>query len=371
MAQLDPSTQTVALKVVYCGPDGAGKSTNLAQVYRRYPKSRRGRLVTLDTDIEQGHFFEYFPVFLGRIDDFNVRADFLSTPSKVLVTSTRRALLESADGLVFVADSSIDAAQANVDALAELQTMVEPGSKPIVFQWNKRDHASAVSATLLESQLNQERAPSTEAIADLAEGVWETQRVLLNMLLAQLRAYLPTAPREGGKMVIALASARASQGPLDPRTQHPRTGRSGRVHATNQGLGAIQTTEGEELDDPFAVLDEVPDVDPGLPDALVQTLLEHPAVEGATFGVRSGVALASAGDVDGDIGCAMLSMSADRLAEGLALMGLGDVSTWCFGTSDQTWYVAQKGTQILGAVGAGTHAPESGLRAVFEGVDLP
>ncbi len=229
MAHLDRTQKTLALKLLYWGPEGAGKTTNLVQLHRSFPKRRRGRLVKLDTEREQAHFFEYFPASLGRIGEHAVRVDYLTAPAQPTLTATRRALLHEADAVVFVADSALSRQQHNLDALSELRADIAsvPRNTPVVFQWNRRDARRCVAVEQLERILNPESSASQAAIASAGVGVWQTQLLALDPLVKRLRARLP-------KLLSALRDDEQERSfPLDdggPRPQHARPPARPRPH---------------------------------------------------------------------------------------------------------------------------------------------
>jgi hypothetical protein len=73
--------------------------------------------------------------------------------------------MRDADAVIFVADSRPERMQANKTALSELSDDLRslglnPGSVPIVMQWNKRDVSTAVPLAQLEAELNPSHYPS-------------------------------------------------------------------------------------------------------------------------------------------------------------------------------------------------------------------
>jgi signal recognition particle receptor subunit beta len=198
MARINPAQRTIAVKLVYYGPGLSGKTTNLVKLHLVYPQNQRGDLVKLDTETERTLFFDYFPASLGTIGGFRLKADFFTVPGQSFYNATRRAVLEGADGIVFVADSTPDREEANLVSLENMHQNLESLGKrltdlPHVFQWNKRDVPGALPEKLLQRQLNPGNAPAVAAIASQGVGVWDTQGILLKSVLEDLR----TRSREG------------------------------------------------------------------------------------------------------------------------------------------------------------------------------
>lgn len=193
MARINPAKKLMSVKVVYYGPGLCGKTTNLLHLHNNYPDAQRGELVKLDTETERTLFFDYFPADLGTVGGYRLKADFFTVPGQSFYNATRKAVLDAADGVVFVADSSPDREEANIATLENMkENLASMGRSlheiPLVFQWNKRDVPGALSEKLLQRQLNPDGLPAVPAIASTGVGVWETQALILKAVLADLRA---------------------------------------------------------------------------------------------------------------------------------------------------------------------------------------
>ena len=104
---------------------------------------------------------------------------------------TRLAVLNGADGIVFVVDSQAEKFEENVQSITELEMNLrrlgkELGNFPFVMQWNKRDMPSALPVNVLERYLNRRRVPSFEAVACSGTGVYSTLRAISKRVMAQL-----------------------------------------------------------------------------------------------------------------------------------------------------------------------------------------
>jgi len=192
MARLMRQERILALKIVYYGPGLSGKTTNLQMLHEQFPADSRGDLVKLDTETERTLFFDYFPADLGTLSGFKLKADMFTVPGQSFYQTTRRVVLEGADGVVFVADSHPRREQANLSSMESLVTNLHSygrqlGDVPVVMQWNKRDLAKKLSVGLLEKTLNPQGFPSIEATAITGEGVKQTQELILDRVLKDLR----------------------------------------------------------------------------------------------------------------------------------------------------------------------------------------
>lgn len=196
--RIQASKRLMTLKVVYYGPGLSGKTTNLQSLHAHTADTQRGALVQLDTETERTLFFDYFPVVLGKIAGFRVKVDFFTVPGQSFYTATRKAVLQDADGVVFVADSNPRREEANlqsrddmVDALESMGRKLE--DVPHVYQWNKRDLPKVLPVKVMEKQLNPEGATSVEAVAFEGQGVMETQKAILAEVVKAIQTKLKRA----------------------------------------------------------------------------------------------------------------------------------------------------------------------------------
>jgi mutual gliding-motility protein MglA len=194
MALINHRAREIHFKVVYFGPGLGGKTTNLRFLHARLPAERRGRLLSIATDHERTLFFDFLPVDLGQVNGFLTRFHLYTVPGQVHYRLSRRAVLQGADGLVFVADSHPAREQANVESLDDLATHmrsmaltpVQLERIPRVFQWNKRDLPVALPVERLRAALNPHGAPEFEAVACEGRGVSETLRTICKAVLGRL-----------------------------------------------------------------------------------------------------------------------------------------------------------------------------------------
>ena len=194
MALINHRAREIHFKIVYYGPGLGGKTTNLQILHDRLPPERRGRLLSVATDHERTLFFDFLPVDLGAINGLLTRFHLYTVPGQVYYRLSRRAVLQGADGIVFVADSHPARETANQDSLADLEGHLKtigldaPGGRrlPRIFQYNKRDLPIALPAERLRALLNPEGSPEFEAVAKEGRGVTETLRAACKAVLARL-----------------------------------------------------------------------------------------------------------------------------------------------------------------------------------------
>lgn len=202
--RINATRREMSLKIVYYGPGLSGKTTNLSKLHDVCPPGQRGRLVQLDTETERTLFFDYFPLSLGTASGYKIKVDYFTVPGQSFYQTTRQAVLEGVDGIVFVADSSPDREEANLLSREDLVRTLSVRNRPLariphVYQWNKRDVRRALPVATLSRTLNPERAESIEAIAANGVGVWDTQQLIVRMVLSELKSQgIVTAERAHG-----------------------------------------------------------------------------------------------------------------------------------------------------------------------------
>ena len=144
MSLVNFTTREITCKIVYYGPGRSGKTTNLHYIYGRVPDTRRGRMVSLATQTDRTLFFDFLPIDLGVISGFTTRFQLYTVPGQVYYNSTRKLVLQGADGVVFVADSQARRLDDNLESLQNLQAnLLEQGvdvrTFPMALQYNKQD----------------------------------------------------------------------------------------------------------------------------------------------------------------------------------------------------------------------------------------
>jgi signal recognition particle receptor subunit beta len=191
MALINIATREIHCKIVYYGIGYCGKTTNLQYVFKSINPHARGEMLSIATATERTLFFDFLPLDLGTVHGFRTRFHLYTVPGQILYERTRMAVLNGADGIVFVTDSQADKFEENVQSITELEMNMRRIGKdmskfPLVMQWNKRDLPNALPIPVLEHYLNRRRVPSFEAIASDGRGVFATLRCISKRVMAQL-----------------------------------------------------------------------------------------------------------------------------------------------------------------------------------------
>ncbi len=192
MSFINYSSREINCKIVYYGPGLCGKTTNLQYIFRRMNPGDRGKMISLATETERTLFFDFLPVSMGEIRGFKTRFHLYTVPGQVFYDASRRLILRGVDGVVFCADSQLTRMDANVESLENLKINLreqgyDPDRIPLVLQYNKRDINSVSSVAELHALLNYRNVPEFEAVAIRGEGVFETLKAIIKLVLIDLR----------------------------------------------------------------------------------------------------------------------------------------------------------------------------------------
>ncbi len=179
--QLDFAQREVTVKLVYYGPALSGKTTNLQKLHARVAEQSRGRLMMLDTHADRTLFFDLLPIHFRSAGGLSIKLKLYTVPGQVIHNATRKVVLQSADGVAFIADSQLGEKKNNNESFANLRENlrehgVDPEKVPMVIQFNKRDLDPALIRTddEIAKLALKGREPVFKACALRGEGVLPT-----------------------------------------------------------------------------------------------------------------------------------------------------------------------------------------------------
>jgi signal recognition particle receptor subunit beta len=192
MSFINYSSREINCKLVYYGPGLGGKTTNLQFIYARTSPEAKGKMISLATETERTLFFDFLPLSLGEIRGFKTRFHLYTVPGQVFYDASRKLILKGVDGVVFVADSQVERAEANIESLENLRlNLSDQGYNldklPYIVQYNKRDLPNAAPLDELRNMLNPTRVPEFEACATTGVGVFETLKAIAKGVLTELK----------------------------------------------------------------------------------------------------------------------------------------------------------------------------------------
>jgi signal recognition particle receptor subunit beta len=191
MALFNYTAKEITLKIVYYGPGFCGKTTNLQQLHTFLPSDSKGKLISMATEGDRTIFFDFLPVEIGRIKEFNIRFQLYTVPGQIRYNATRKLVLKGADAIVFVADSQRGMLEQNIESLENMRENLMANNIsldiPKVFQYNKRDIDNVMSIDELNQTLNKDGAPFFEAVAVEGKGVEKTFRRITKDVLEYIQ----------------------------------------------------------------------------------------------------------------------------------------------------------------------------------------
>jgi hypothetical protein len=195
MTRINYSAREVSCKIVYYGPGRSGKTTNLQYIYDQVPADQKGSIVSLATQADRTLFFDFLPVDLGAIAGFTTRLQLYTVPGQIYYQTTRKLVLQGADGVVFVADSQGRQLEENIESLQDLHANlaeqgIDPRTVPLVLQYNKQDlpRDLVLDVAALDDALNFRSVPSLPANALQGTGVFDTLRAIAGAVLLRVNA---------------------------------------------------------------------------------------------------------------------------------------------------------------------------------------
>ncbi|MGD8858640.1 MAG: MglA protein [Myxococcales bacterium] len=191
--QLDFKARELTVKLVYYGPALSGKTTNLQAIHRLLNPEGRGRLMTLETRDDRTLFFDLLPLSFNTESGLTVRIKLFTVPGQVIHNSTRKLVLQGADGVAFIADSQTNEVRANQASFKDLrrnlrENGLEPSKMPLVIQYNKRDLPNIRSEEEIKRMAARGKEPTFLATATHGTGVAETFLGLVEITWDRLEA---------------------------------------------------------------------------------------------------------------------------------------------------------------------------------------
>lgn len=184
MIEFDEHSRKLVLKLVYYGPALSGKTTNLLCLHDQLVQEGRGELMMLDTTEDRTIYFDLLPFFYVAPSGLRIKLKVYTVPGQVRHDATRKAVLQRADGVVFVADSQTSQMGNNFESFDNLEKNIALvglsfDRLPLVIQFNKRDLPAIVSADELHETWGPTGLPVVHASALQGWGIVETFREIV------------------------------------------------------------------------------------------------------------------------------------------------------------------------------------------------
>lgn len=179
----------IHLKIVYYGPALSGKTANMEYIYSKMDPALKGDLIMLKSREDRTIFFDFLQLEVGNMNGMKPKFNLYTVPGQVHYDLTRKSVLNSIDGLVFVADSQKEMMDSNLDTLLDLEkNLIQEGKSletlPWVLQFNKRDLTAIESAHEMEAKLNLFKVPSFEASTATGQGIFPTLKEVIKRVVS-------------------------------------------------------------------------------------------------------------------------------------------------------------------------------------------
>ena len=191
MAILDAANNAVVIRVVYDGAPLAGKTTSVGALGRGF-----GAAVVSPAEIGgRTLYFDWLDYTGGLFEGHRIRCQIVSAPGQASLAARRRRLLESADVVVFVGDSSPAGFEADHHYLGSLCSVLRQlNGVPVgvVLQANKRDLPDAVPVERMRTMLDGlgMKVGIVETVARDGLGIRETFVFAVRLALDRVRELL-------------------------------------------------------------------------------------------------------------------------------------------------------------------------------------
>jgi signal recognition particle receptor subunit beta len=192
MPHIDRRANEIVMRIVYDGAPEAGKTTNVRQLGEAISLQRRGALASPGTRGRRTEFFDWMDFAGGYLDGRRVRCQVISVPGQPELLRRRRYLLDTADAIIFVADSQRARLAQNARDFALLQRALarREASERIglLVQANKQDLDDAMPPDELAADLGVEAStPVLPACAHVGEGVMQAFVMAVRQATDRLR----------------------------------------------------------------------------------------------------------------------------------------------------------------------------------------
>jgi len=188
MALISSTQDALVVRIVYDGPPMAGKTTSL-----RTLSTKLGSPLQTPAEIDgRTAYFDWLDYTGGLFEGRRIRCQIVSVPGQASLASRRRALLETADAVVFVSDTTRDAVTQGRSYLHSARVALGAREGPtvgVVLQANKRDHADAVPLSELRAALDapDEKVAIIESVATDGSGIREAFVFAVRLALDRVR----------------------------------------------------------------------------------------------------------------------------------------------------------------------------------------
>ncbi len=164
----------IQFKIVYWGPGESGKTTNFFRLREKFELLKLTRGYSIDTTegrtLWEDSLYLLFKFTLNDIK-YNIITHVVTCTGQERFLSTREYVLDGADGIIFVGDSSPEKIEQNKRSFRELISFTKSKNIPYLVQLNKRDLKNVIPVENFKAQLG---LPLQETYPDGTSVVYPT-----------------------------------------------------------------------------------------------------------------------------------------------------------------------------------------------------
>lgn len=196
MAIINHAKREINAKIIYFGPEGAGKATAMRYVYDRIKPALRGELKNVPASGSDLIFFDFRPFEQTLSGGYSLYLHIYTLHGKVNHSAAWKMTLKGADGVVILADTSPGMLTATHESILQLREILSGygmslDELPCVLLMNKAD----LSESLAEEHLDQVTASlgvngmsSFLSSAKTGQGILEALTALSRQVIERISA---------------------------------------------------------------------------------------------------------------------------------------------------------------------------------------
>jgi signal recognition particle receptor subunit beta len=191
MALIDLEAREIHAKVVYFGPELSGKTTTLRAIAEGVPPETAGSFRSIASESARTIFSDSLPIDAGEHFGLHVHWHLYTVPGQPRSAGPREAVLQGADGVVFVADLAPLRQGENLTALTELHALLARQGKRLqdlsfVLQGNKSDLPESLMVAQVAELLGLASLPAYATSAVTGAGVFDALRDVSRQVIQRL-----------------------------------------------------------------------------------------------------------------------------------------------------------------------------------------
>ena len=190
MPIINTDAREIHCKIVYYGPKSAGKSSSL-QFLHAHSAQEKLTHIPINSGGQDSQSIHLYLLKLGKVLDHQLSFQVLNMPRNS--EEEDFYLLKGADGIVFVADSSIEAEEHNKKDLEGLKNMLEEQGRnifrvPLALQYNKRDLDNIMAFHRMRADLNKYNNRDFESSVSEGSGIMAPFKHICRLALTSLKS---------------------------------------------------------------------------------------------------------------------------------------------------------------------------------------